>query len=242
MKVGRSEGAQRSYGARPAGAAGRVGAISVVSAVSPVTPVNAAVLGIPEAEFTPRVRDAIMGLMGEVERLRNDLEFTRARLEETAQAADQDMLLPVLNRRAFVREISRFIAFAQRYGTPSSLLYFDLDDFKLVNDSYGHAAGDAALAHFADALCKHVRETDVVARLGGDEFGVILAHVGLDQAQRKGESLSEFLLAHPPVWKGQRLLMDFSFGAYELKAGETADSAMASADRAIYEHKRAARA
>src|ERR1051326_9543853 len=69
----------------------------------------ASVMGIPEAEFTPRVRDAIMTLMHEVDRLRHEVEQTRARLEDLAKAADQDMLLPILTRRAFVREVSRFI-------------------------------------------------------------------------------------------------------------------------------------
>ena len=78
-------------------------------------------------------------------------------------------MLPILNRRAFVREISRFIAFAERYGTPSSLLYFDLDNFKAVNDAYGHAAGDVVLRHFSDLIASQIRDSDVLARLGGDE-------------------------------------------------------------------------
>src|SRR5262245_54429499 len=99
----------------------------------------AVVLGIPQSELTPRVRKAIGTLVEEVDRLRREVEQARHRLEEMALAADQDMLLPVLNRRAFVREIARFIAFAERYGTPSTVLYFDLNDFKALNDNYGHA-------------------------------------------------------------------------------------------------------
>src|SRR5262245_8336740 len=75
-------------------------------------PVSASVLGIPEAEVTPRVRDAIMTLMHEVDRLRREVEQMRERVEDLAKAADQDVLLPILNRRAFVREVSRFVAFA----------------------------------------------------------------------------------------------------------------------------------
>jgi diguanylate cyclase (GGDEF)-like protein len=241
MKVSKSGGVSRAYGVTTVGGVRRVAPASGALAVDAVAPVSATVMGIPESEFTPRVRDAIMTLMGEVDRLRQEIDHARSRLEEMALAADQDMLLPVLNRRAFVREITRFIAFAERYGTPSSLLYFDLDDFKIVNDTHGHSAGDAALKHFADTLGKHVRETDVVARLGGDEFGVILAHVGLEQAGRKGEQLAEALHESPSVWDGQKIALQFSFGAYELKAGESADSAMANADKAMYQHKRAER-
>ena len=199
---------------------------------------SASVLGIPEAEFTPRVRDAIMTLMHEVDRLRREVEQTRARVEDLAKAADQDMLLPILNRRAFVREVSRFIAFAERYGTPSSLLYFDLNKFKAVNDAHGHAAGDAALRHFCDLIQSQIRDSDVLARIGGDEFGVILAHVTVEQATRKGETLSQTLRDHPPQWNGQTVDLSFSCGTYELHAGIDPDHAISYADKAMYAEKR----
>jgi diguanylate cyclase (GGDEF)-like protein len=199
---------------------------------------SASVLGIPEAEFTVRVRDAIMTLMHEVDRLRKEVDQTRERLEEMARTADQDMLLPILNRRAFVREISRFIAFAERYGTPSSLLYFDLDNFKTINDSHGHNAGDFVLHHFADLLQTQIRDSDVLARIGGDEFAIILAHVTLEQAKKKGASLAQSLIDRPPVWNGHVVNLNFSFGAYELQAGASVDAALEQADRAMYSQKR----
>ena len=73
------------------------------------------VLGIPEAEFTPRVRDAVMKLMAEVDRLRQELEAMKRRLDKAEEEADQDGLLPVLNRRAFVREMTRIMSFGERY-------------------------------------------------------------------------------------------------------------------------------
>src|SRR5215831_15336273 len=113
---------------------------------------SASVLGIPESEFTPKVREAIMGLMNEVEALRRELSQTKARLDEMEKTADQDGMLPLLNRRAFVRELTRYIGMAGRYNMPVSLIYFDLNHLKKTNDTYGHAAGDAVLAHFADVL------------------------------------------------------------------------------------------
>jgi diguanylate cyclase (GGDEF)-like protein len=201
----------------------------------------ASVLGIPESEFTPRVRDAVLALMTDVERLTHEVEQTRARLDDASRSADQDMLLPILNRRAFIREVTRFISFAERYGTPSSLLYFDLDNFKAVNDAHGHEAGDTVLRHFSDLLASQIRESDVLARLGGDEFGMILAHVTVDQARKKGATLAQALRDHPPTWKGERVPLSFALGAYELKAGDTADSAISQADRTMYEQKRAGR-
>jgi diguanylate cyclase (GGDEF)-like protein len=147
-------------------------------------------------------------------------------------------LLPILNRRAFVREIARFIAFVERYGTPASLLYLDLDGFKAVNDTHGHAAGDAVLHHFAALLAAHVRGTDVVGRLGGDEFAVVLAHASLEQARIKGESLCRALNNNPLRWQGKPVAVSCSYGTHELRAGENADAAMASADLAMYAHKR----
>ena len=204
-------------------------------AVSQVTSVaSASVLGIPEEEFTPRVRDAIMTLMHEVDRLRREVE-------DMARAADQDMLLPILNRRAFVREITRFTAFAERYGTPSSLIYFDFDDFKSVNDAHGHPAGDAVLRHFSDLIASRIRESDILARLGGDEFGVILSHVTAEKAARKGTSLTKALRDNPPLWEGRTIPLTFSFGVYELRAGENPDVAMKQADQAMYTQKRSGR-
>ena len=128
----------------------KTGASEPAGAAPGAAPVSASVLGIPEAEFTPRVRDAIMTLMHEVDRLRKEVEQARAKLEDMARAADEDMLLPILNRRAFVREITRFTSFADRYKTSSSLIYIDLNNFKAVNDAHGHAAGDEVLRHISN--------------------------------------------------------------------------------------------
>ena len=204
--------------------------------------VPASILGIPEAEFTPRVRDAIIGLMGEVDNLRRELVQTRARLDEVEKAADQDQLLPLLNRRAFVRELTRYIAFAGRYNMPASLIYFDLNHFKQINDTHGHAGGDAALKHFAETLLSHVRDSDCVGRLGGDEFGVLLTYADQKTALRKADVLADALRASPTLWDGQAITVSFSYGAFELKAGDNADIAMARADEAMYAQKKAARA
>ena len=217
---------------------GKAGAAAPAGTVSEVQAVSASVLGIPEAEFTPRVRDAIMTLMHEVDRLRKEVEQARSRLEDLARTADQDMLLPILNRRAFVREISRFTQFAERYKTSSSLIYLDLDNFKTVNDAHGHDAGDSVLRHISDVILGQIRESDVFARIGGDEFGIILAHITADQAARKGESLAQMLRDNPPMIEGKPVPLSFSYGVYELKAGETPDSAMRYADRAMYARKR----
>ena len=182
-------------------------------------------LGIPEAEFTPRVRDAIMGLMHEVDDLRRELAQTRARLDEAEKAADQDHMLPLLNRRAFVRELTRYIAFTGRYNTPSSLIYFDLNKLKSTNDTLGHAAGDAVLTQFSSVLLANVRESDCVGRLGGDEFAILLSHATQDQAMKKADALADVVKASPVKWNEQTIPVSFAYGAFELKPGDNADMA-----------------
>jgi diguanylate cyclase (GGDEF)-like protein len=235
MKIDRTsspERTERAAGSYSKRSTGETAAPSAAEAVS------ASVLGIPEHEFTPRVRDAIITLMHEVDRLRREAEQARAKSEDLARMADQDMLLPILNRRAFVREVTRFTSFAERYNTASSLIYVDLDHFKRVNDAHGHAAGDAVLRHFCDLILSQIRESDVFARLGGDEFGVILAHVTFDQAARKASGLAQALRDHPPVVEGRPVALSFSYGVYELRAGETPDGVIRQADRAMYAQKR----
>jgi diguanylate cyclase (GGDEF)-like protein len=172
---------------------------SAAPPASPIAPVpSASLLGIPEEEFTPSVREAASKLVHQIELLRREVEQTRTRLEDMARTADQDTLLPILNRRAFVREISRFIAFAERYGTPSSLLYFDLDNFKAVNDAYGHAAGTSYCDIFPILSPARFATATFLARLRGDEFGVLLTHVTFDQAKKKASPSQRACVTNHP--------------------------------------------
>src|ERR1700749_3045735 len=240
MKVDRVNTARSARAVGVAAYARQVEAIGPATLLDPVA--NTSVLGIPENEFTPRVRDAIMTLMSEVDTLRQELQQTPNRLEEAEKTADQDQLLPLLNRRAFVRELTRYISLTGRYNTPASLIYFDLNQFKQINDTHGHAGGDAALKHFAETLMSHVRDSDCVGRLGGDEFGGLLNHADQNNALKKADVLAEALRAAPPLWNGQKIPVSFSYGAFELKPGDSADLAMARADEAMYAQKRAAKA
>lgn len=239
MKVSNTRGPGGSGPVRPS-APGTAPGNPYAAQAQRVQPVRDAtsVLGIPESEFTPRVREAIMQLMAEVDHLRQELHQTKRRLEEMEAVADQDPLLPVLNRRAFVREMSRIMSFAERYGMPASLIYFDLDHFKDVNDRYGHSAGDAVLTHLAKVLAENVRESDLIGRLGGDEFGVILAKADKDAAGRKSESLADMVRARPLLWEGVTIEVSCTAGAYTFEPGENAAQAMAKADQAMYERKR----
>jgi len=215
----------------------RPGASSSSSASSRVED-SASIMGIPEAEFTPRVRAAIMALMAEVESLRRELQQTQGRLGELEKLADEDHLLPMSNRRAFVRELDRTISFAHRYGGTASLIYIDLDGLKKINDTFGHAAGDAAIQTVGNLLLQNVRRSDIVGRLGGDEFGVILVQADGAMAERKAEQLSRAVQTAVLDFEGQKIPLSISWGCHIVAGGDNPNEALAAADRQMYSQKR----
>lgn len=228
--VSGTQGATASAAAKPP-------AVSATGA-APATGDAATPHGIPDAEWTPHVREVVRALTAEVDRLRAELAEMRQHLDDVQAVADQDGLLPVLNRRAFVREMSRIMSFSQRYGVTAALVYFDLDGFKAINDSLGHAAGDAVLRHVATILLENVRDSDVVARLGGDEFGLILAKADGPIAENKAKALADRIADTPFRAEGDTVRLTVAYGVHVFGDGEDPDTAMDSADRAMYASKR----
>ncbi len=243
MRVRNKSGGAVPTGVTPGGAPESADRPAAVQPVAPTRatrpPVDVAtIMGVPEAELTPKVRAAIDRLMAEVQSLREELGRARRRVEYLEQLADRDPLAPVLNRRAFVRELTRMIAFAERYGVSGSVLYFDIDGMKRINDTWGHAAGDAALKHVAQVLLRDVRASDIVGRLGGDEFGIILAQADAGAAATKARALAEAIAAEPVPWHGEALDLGVSHGIYTFAGGEAVDEALNAADHAMYASKR----
>lgn len=178
--------------------------------------------------------DPLACARAEIARLNAEVARLQGRLAEAELLADRDALTPVLNRRAFTRELSRTLAFCERYGAPGSLVFFDLDGFKAVNDLYGHAAGDAALQAVARSLSDHVRESDLVGRLGGDEFAVILAQAGEEAAQAKAADLARIIEAEPVAFEGRSIPLRLSFGVRTFEPGSGAAQVLAEADAAMF--------
>ncbi|MGE5202147.1 MAG: GGDEF domain-containing protein [Acidobacteriota bacterium] len=196
------------------------------------------IAGVPEAELTPKVRQALLTLLAEVDQLRRDLGEARQRIDYLERLADEDPLIPVANRRAFLREVTRMIAFAQRYDTPASIVYVDVNDLKTINDAYGHAAGDAALMQISRTLVENVRNSDVVARLGGDEFGVLLMQSDKSLADAKALQLAEAVRRRPLIWQGRPISLQVAYGVHAFSGDENAGEILDSADRAMYARKR----
>ena len=228
--VARREPAGKTSGAGAAGSA--QGASGTRDAAS--------IMGVPEAELTPNVQRALLSLMGEVDQLRKETEALRAKIRDLESLADRDVFLPVLNRRAFLREVSRALALAERHDAPSALIYLDLNGFKAINDTHGHAAGDTALAQVAELIAAHVRETDAVGRLGGDEFGVVLTLTPAASAEAKAAELAETIAATPIVHEGVQMTLGAAWGVRALERGVDVETAMAEADAAMYARKTAA--
>ena len=129
------------------------------------------------------------------------------------------------------------MSYAQRYNAPASLVFFDVNGLKAINDTYGHAAGDAALQHVSATLTESVRESDVVGRLGGDEFGVLLAYANEQQAKEKAEQLGASISSKPIDWEGKKIPVVVAWGVYSFKAGEDVATALDAADKAMYAKK-----
>jgi diguanylate cyclase (GGDEF)-like protein len=190
------------------------------------------------ADLTPELREQFTRLQAERAAMERELAEARARIAQLERLADEDSLAPIANRRAFVRELSRMIAFTRRYGPPSSVIYFDVNGMKQINDNYGHPAGDAALRHVADILSKNIRESDIVGRLGGDEFGVILAQTSQDQATAKAVALAQAIGQTPLRWGKSTIAVSAAYGVYSFTGSDDAQVAIEAADKAMYQQKR----
>jgi diguanylate cyclase (GGDEF)-like protein len=198
---------------------------------------TASIMGVPQDELTPNVQTALLTLMGEVDQLRRETDSLRGMVRDLEDLADRDVLLPVMNRRAFTREVGKALALANRHGAPSALLFFDLNGFKPINDAHGHAAGDAALLAVAETLNANLRESDSVGRMGGDEFAVLLALTGFDHAETKAEALAASIAALAIPFEGETLTLSAAWGAAPVAPGLTAEAVIAQADAAMYLRK-----
>jgi diguanylate cyclase (GGDEF)-like protein len=168
------------------------------------------------------------------------IALENARLHDVVQwQAITDELTGLVNRRRFLDALRSEIGRGQRLGGRLSVVLADLDDFKLVNDRFGHHAGDEVLLAFADLLRAHGRDVDVAARLGGEEFAILLPETGIEGASAGAERLRSSLaeLALPIGDNGQGVHVTASFGVAELSNGQSLDGLLRAADSALYRAK-----
>jgi diguanylate cyclase (GGDEF)-like protein len=172
--------------------------------------------------------------------LRGKVARLQERVEQLDQLAHQDSLINLPNRRGFMRELERLIARVERYGVKGAMLFVDVDGLKIINDTFGHRAGDEALIQVANMLAKGVRHSDVVARIGGDEFGILLENSDDDAAHETAARLIEQISSCEFMHDGEALPLGVAIGVGMIGALDTAEAVMERADEAMYARKAAA--
>jgi len=166
------------------------------------------------------------------------LHHQSLRIAEMEHLASTDPLTSAYNRRGFQQEFERILAAAGRYLETGVLIYVDLDGFKPINDTYGHAAGDRVLCEVAGALHKNIRPHDLVARLGGDEFAVLLTRTDWKNGLKRAEFLKHTLNTLDVTWQDKHIAVRASFGCQRFGPEDCHKTLLIKADRAMYEAKR----
>jgi diguanylate cyclase (GGDEF)-like protein len=179
-------------------------------------------------------------LIEEISLLRGKVARLQERVEQLDQLAHLDSLINLPNRRGFMRELERLIARVDRYGVNGAMLFVDVDGLKVINDSFGHRAGDEALVQIANLLSKGVRHSDVVARIGGDEFGILLENSDEAAAHETAGRLIDQISSCEVLHDGEELPLSVAIGVGMIDALDTAEAVMERADEAMYRRKAAA--
>jgi diguanylate cyclase (GGDEF)-like protein len=169
------------------------------------------------------------------------IKHQQSELEHHILEANSDGLTGIGNRRAFDLELARQLSLWQRYGTEFSLIMFDIDRFKDVNDQHGHPAGDAVLRTTARLIRENLREVDFAARYGGEEFAAILPDTDHHGALMAGDRIRKAIAEARIPWEDKQLSITVSVGIAGLSLRDDAAALVRRADEALYISKRAGR-
>jgi len=171
--------------------------------------------------------------------LLDEIGILKTRILDLEHAADTDPLVPVYNRRAFIREIEKAQTVMSRYDIPSSLIFIDLNGFKSINDRYGHGIGDEFLLKVGEILSSSVRDCDMVARIGGDEFGVLLFKTTEKIARAKAATLACKISDQKISIPTRDIKISAAFGVSSCTPGDTVREILDRADQEMYKTKSA---
>jgi diguanylate cyclase len=186
-----------------------------------------------------RSRDELNEMRVKVKAAEQEVERLQLELANASELVRHDPLTGALNRKGMDEAFETEVARMQRHGSKLCLALLDIDNFKKLNDTLGHAAGDAALVHLAKVVQEAIRPADTLARYGGEEFVVILPDTALDDAVNAMVRVQRELTRHFFMHENDKLLITFSCGVAELGPDETAHATLQRADGAMYLAKRA---
>ncbi len=203
-------------------------------------------IAVPENSAIAELRTLQRGFNTMAQSIASAHHTLQARVDEaTAQLAHQalhDPLTGLPNRRAFEQALDEAVSASRRAGDQGALCFIDLDRFKIVNDTCGHAAGDELLRRIAKLLRERVRANDLICRVGGDEFALILRGCSAEEAARIAETLREAVAAFRFNWEGRRFSVGASVGLVRIDGGlDSAADVLVAADLACYAAKKGGR-
>jgi len=185
-----------------------------------------------------RSHEELVGARKKAEEAEAKIKELEQELSQASELVQQDQLTGALNRRgmdaAFEREVTR----ADRAHHPLCVALLDIDNFKRLNDTLGHQAGDQALIHLSSVIKETLRPTDSVARYGGEEFVIILPEIGLEEASVTIERLQREMTKKFFLHENDRVLVTFSAGVAQRATEESQEEVIARADKAMYEAKK----
>jgi diguanylate cyclase len=215
--------------------------IEAAKSIEEIAPVLREVISATRAmsEESLQVRDELRSIKARTEATEAELNKLYTELNRLSNQARHDTLTGVLNRQGMEEALDIEIARVRRQDSSLCLAMLDIDNFKKINDSRGHAAGDEALSHLAQVVREALRPQDTLARYGGEEFVVILPETVLDDGVQALRRLQRELTARLFLSGQDKILITFSAGVAQLGTEETGLQALKRADLAMYQAKRA---
>lgn len=205
-------------------------------------PSQAGIFGFLKKAPTPEQshRDLLKLAYKKLEKAEKDLAEKSQRIETLETLLTIDELTGLQNRRGFYQAFEKDIDRTQRRISPGGLLIMiDLDNFKMINDTYGHNAGDQALRVVAECLQGSIRSMDVAARTGGDEFIILMPNTSIAKAMGRARKIGNDLNALQFDWDGNTIKLGGSLGLKEYSRGDSIDTIIADADSDMYDSKAA---
>lgn len=184
-----------------------------------------------------KLRDEVDRLRGSLKALEDEVAEHREKVRQARELSLRDPLTGCFNRLAYQERIQSELARAQRYPSPLSLIVFDLDHFKTINDTFGHKAGDQVLRAVAQIAGNQIRQVDFFGRYGGEEFVALLPETPLTAAVTVGEKVRLAIEGFRFHSRGRRVVITVSCGVAERREGDTAGTLFERADKALYRAK-----